>query len=83
MLLEVRLRSQSSRETLDTVRKKIRKLGVSREDVLREVRIVRKERAKRGRIDSSAKLIKESEKSERGTLPKLKLLARDKLDRFD
>ncbi len=49
ILKKVGLPSRDSRETLAAVRKKIRELSVSREDVLREVRAVRRERAKRAR----------------------------------
>ena len=49
ILKKVGVPSRDDRETLAAVRKKIRELGVSREDVLREVRTVRRERAKRSR----------------------------------
>ena len=49
ILKKVGMPSQDDRETLAAVRKKIRDLGVSREDVVREVRAVRRERAKRSR----------------------------------
>jgi hypothetical protein len=40
------LASQETEETLAAVRKKIRGLRLTREDVIREVRAVRKDRAK-------------------------------------
>ena len=49
ILKKVGMPSRDERETLAAVRKKIRELGVSREDVMREVRAVRRERAKRSR----------------------------------
>jgi len=41
--------SQETGETLATVRKKIRALRVTRDDVSREIRAVKKERARRAR----------------------------------
>ena len=49
ILKKVGLTSQETRETLASVRKKIRELRVTREDVSREIRAVRKERARRAR----------------------------------
>jgi AbrB family looped-hinge helix DNA binding protein len=49
ILKKVGLALQDTRETLAAIRKKIREMGVSREDVSREVRGVRRERAKRAR----------------------------------
>jgi AbrB family looped-hinge helix DNA binding protein len=49
ILKKVGMASQDTRETLAVVRKKIRELGVSRQDIIREVRSVRKERAKQAR----------------------------------
>ena len=49
ILKKVGMASQDTRETLMAVRKKIREMGISHEDVLREVRGVRKERAKQAR----------------------------------
>ena len=49
ILKKVGMASQDTRETLAAVRKKIRELGVSRQDIIREVRSVRKERAKQAR----------------------------------
>lgn len=47
ILKKVGLASEETRETLAAVRKKIRELRVTREDVSREIRLVRKERARR------------------------------------
>ena len=49
ILKKVGLPSQETRETLASVRKKIRELRLTREDVSREIRAVRKERARRAR----------------------------------
>jgi len=49
ILKKVGLASEETRETLASVRKKIRELRVTREDVSREIRAVRKERARRAR----------------------------------
>ncbi len=49
ILKKVGLASQDTREALAAVRKKIRELRVTREDVSREIRAVRKERARRAR----------------------------------
>lgn len=49
ILKKVGLSSQNTRETLAAIRKKIREQGIAREDIVREVRHVRKERAKRAR----------------------------------
>jgi hypothetical protein len=46
-LKKVGLASQETEETLTAVRKKIRELRVTREDVIREIRAVRKEQARR------------------------------------
>ena len=49
ILKKVGLSSQGTKETLAAVRKKIRELRVTREDISREIRAVRKERARRAR----------------------------------
>ena len=49
ILKKVGLASEEMRETLASVRKKIRELRLTREDVSREIRAVRKERARRAR----------------------------------
>ncbi len=49
ILKKVGLGSQETEETLAAVRKKIRELRVTRDDVIREIRAVRKERARRAR----------------------------------
>ena len=49
ILKKVGLSSEDTRETLAVIRKKIRELGVTREDIVKEIRSVRKERAKRAR----------------------------------
>src|SRR6266566_364576 len=54
ILKKVGLASQETRETLASVRKKIRELRVTREDVSREIRAVRKERARRGPVETAA-----------------------------
>ena len=49
ILKKVGFASQETRETLAAVRKKIRELRVTREDVSREIRAVRKGRARPAR----------------------------------
>jgi antitoxin PrlF len=49
ILKKIGLASQESEETLAAVRKKIRELRLTREDVIREIRAVRKDRASRAR----------------------------------
>jgi antitoxin PrlF len=49
ILKKVGLASQETEETLTAVRKKIRELRLTREDLTREIRAVRKERARRAR----------------------------------
>jgi antitoxin PrlF len=47
ILKKIGLASQETEETLAAVRKKIRELRLTREDVTREIRAVRKDRASR------------------------------------
>jgi antitoxin PrlF len=49
ILKKVGLASTEGRETIAAVRKKIREMRVTRDDVAREIRAVRKERARRAR----------------------------------
>ena len=56
------------------------------EDIVRVLERVKRERALRSYSDALREILKENKtlnRSERGTLPRLKLFMRDKIDRFD